>query len=120
VSSPSSSTLGRRVSAASSFSRGPAGHGSSGVLSCNDTGESYFIIIKIFCYGGWRLSVPIYDARNETNFLDMLSDCDRMDRYNRDLPSGSVAAVGYTVNTWGTPVNVSFNVKWVMLLGLPH
>jgi hypothetical protein len=30
------------------FSCGPAGHGSSGVLSCNDTGESYFIIIKYF------------------------------------------------------------------------
>jgi len=67
----------------------------------------------------WRLSVPIYDARNETNFLEMLSDCDRMDRYNRDLPSGSVAVVGYTVNTWGTAVNVCFNVKWVMLLGIP-
>jgi hypothetical protein len=64
--------------------------------------------------------VPIYDARKETNFLHMLSDCDRMDRYSHDLPSGSVAAVGYTANTWGSnPVNVSFNVKWVMLLGLP-
>ncbi len=48
----------------------------------------------------------------------MLADCDRMDRYSGNIPSGSVAAVGYTVNTWGAPLNVSFNVKWVMLVGL--
>ena len=42
-----------------------------------------------------------------------------MDRYSGELPPGSVVAVGYTVNMWGTPVNVSFNVKWLMLLGLP-
>jgi hypothetical protein len=51
ASSPSSSTLGRRVSVASSFSRGPGGHGSSGVLSCYDIGESYLIIIIHFIVG---------------------------------------------------------------------
>jgi hypothetical protein len=61
--------------------------------------------------GLWRLSVSIYDARNKTNILEMLSDHDHMDRYNRDLPSGSIAVVGYTVNMWGTAVNVSFNVS---------
>ena len=43
-----------------------------------------------------------------------------MDRYHDDLPPGSVAVVGYTANTWGKPVNISLNVKWVMLLGLPE
>ena len=55
----------------------------------------------------------------ETSFLDMLSDCDKMGRYSGELPPGSVVAVGYTVNMWGTLVNVSFNVKWLMLLRLP-
>jgi len=50
----------------------------------------------------------------------LLTDLDSMSRYGRELPTGSVAVVGYTVNTWGgPPVNVSFNIKWVMLLGLP-
>jgi hypothetical protein len=50
----------------------------------------------------------------------LLTDLDSMPRYIQELPTGSVAVVAYTVNTWGGPlVNVSFNVKWVMLLGLP-
>jgi hypothetical protein len=44
-----------------------------------------------------------------------------MSLYNKELPDGSVVVVAYTVNTWGgPPVNVSFNIKWVMLLGLPN
>lgn len=50
----------------------------------------------------------------------MLSDCDRLDNYSGELPPGSVAVVAYTVNTWGHPINISFNVKQVMLLGLPN
>lgn len=70
--------------------------------------------------GWWYRSVPIYDARKETNFLEMLSDCDRLDNYSGELPAGSVAVVAYTVNMWGHPINISFNVKQVMLLGLPN
>ena len=55
--------------------------------------------------------------KEEKNFLEMLSDCDCMDHYHHELPSGSVAIIGYTANMWGTsPVNIFFNVKWVMLL----
>jgi len=43
-SAPSNS--GRRVSSASSFSRGPGGHSASGVLGCYDVGESYCTIVN--------------------------------------------------------------------------
>ena len=66
------------------------------------------------------MQVPIYDARTKDNFLKLLTDLNSMPHYIRELPTGSVAIVAYTVNTWGGPlVNVSFNIKWVMLLGLP-
>ena len=66
------------------------------------------------------MQVPIYDARTKNDFLKLLTDLDSMPRYIQELTTGSVAVVAYTVNTWGGPlVNVSFNVKWVMLLGLP-
>jgi hypothetical protein len=66
--------------------------------------------------------VPIYDARKyETGFYEIVLDVDKLGRIRREVPPGSCAVVAYTVNTWGktAPVNVSFNVKWVMLLATP-
>jgi hypothetical protein len=66
--------------------------------------------------------VPIYDARKYTqSFRKLVSDIDQLDLVNRELPPGSCAVVAYTVNTWGAslPINVSFNIKWVTLLGIP-
>lgn len=66
--------------------------------------------------------VPIYDARKYTqSFRKLVPDVDQLDRINHELPPGSCAVVAYTVNTWGAslPINVSFNIKWVMLLGIP-
>ena len=66
-------------------------------------------------------SVPIYDARKYTgNFYELLADLDRLKRFPMEIPSGACAVVAYTVNTWGkNPINVSFNIQWAMVLGIP-
>lgn len=67
-------------------------------------------------------TVPIYDARKvDVNFYELLLNLDQLGRVNREVPTGSCVVVAYTLNTWGKtlPVNVSFNVKWVMVLGIP-
>jgi hypothetical protein len=64
--------------------------------------------------------VPIYDARKiNKSFYELVLQVDQLSRIERELPSGSCAVVAYTANTWGAPINISFNVKWVMLLGVP-
>jgi hypothetical protein len=67
-------------------------------------------------------AVPIYDARKlkfEKSFYELVLEVDQLPRISRELPVDSCAVVAYTVNTWGTPINVSFNIKWAMLLGIP-
>jgi hypothetical protein len=67
-------------------------------------------------------AVPIYDARKvENSFYDVVVNLGQLKRIDRELPPGSCAVVAYTANTWGKdlPINVSFNVKWAMLLGVP-
>jgi hypothetical protein len=68
-------------------------------------------------------TVPIYDARKvDANFYELVLNVDQLDRVNREIPVGSCVVIAYTLNTWGKtlPVNVSFNVKWVMVLGIPR
>jgi hypothetical protein len=56
----------------------------------------------------------------DENFYDVVLNLEKLKRIHCELPSGSWAVVAYTVNTWGSqPVNVSFNIKWAMLLGVP-
>jgi hypothetical protein len=103
------------------FSRGPGGGGTSPALACHDIG-------KLFDnHPHFSLSndpaVPIYDARKYTgNFYELLVDLDRLKRFPVELPPRSCAVVAYTVNTWGRgdPVNVSFNIWWAMVLGIPN
>ncbi len=67
-------------------------------------------------------SVPIYDARKYTgNFYELLTDLERLKRFPAEVPSRACAVVAYMVNTWGreSPVNVSFNIQWAMVLGVP-
>ena len=66
-------------------------------------------------------TVPIYNARKvNLSFLELLSDLSVLKPYPKELPRGSCAIVAYTVNTWGkTEVNVSFNVRWAMVLSTP-
>jgi hypothetical protein len=64
--------------------------------------------------------VPIYDARKcDKSFYELVPDVDQLPHINHELPAGSSAVVAYTANTWGSPITVSFNIKWVMLLGVP-
>jgi hypothetical protein len=68
------------------------------------------------------LAVPIYDARRyNKSFYELVPEIDQLHPINRELPPGSCAVVAYTINTWGgpSPVNVSLNIKWVALLGVP-
>jgi hypothetical protein len=64
--------------------------------------------------------VPIYDAQKcDKSFYELVPDIDRLPHINCELPAGSSAVVAYMANTWGSPITVSFNIKWVMLLGVP-
>jgi hypothetical protein len=68
------------------------------------------------------LKVPIYDARKcDTGFYETVLDLEKLNRVGCEVPPGSCAVVAYTVNTWGKTavLNVSFNIKWVMILGVP-
>jgi hypothetical protein len=118
ASSPSTVRGTRRPSGPNPFTRGPST--SNVTLSCHDIGESSTSIIFnsfiIVCV------VPVYDARKvDSNFYDLALGPSQLERVNREVPSGSCAVVAYTLNTWGKthPINVSFNVKWVMVLGVP-
>lgn len=66
--------------------------------------------------------VPIYDARHAVgSFSEVVKNLHKLPRYPKEVPPGSCAIVGYTINTWGRQdggmINVSFNVQWVMVLG---
>jgi hypothetical protein len=69
------------------------------------------------------LAVPIYDARKVTDVLfpELVLSLDRLPHIYREIPHDSCAVVGYTANTWGRDetVNISFNIKWVVVLGVP-
>jgi hypothetical protein len=67
--------------------------------------------------------VPIYNAcQVKKTFPEILPTLHTLPRYDSDLQRGSCAVVGYTVSTYqkkDSMLNVSFNIHWVMLLGLP-
>jgi hypothetical protein len=121
MASPSSNRTIRRTSGPS-FSRGPGGGTNGVVLACNDTGiilwpHHVYLVLIYF-------SVPVYDARTvKNNFYKILSDLDEMNRFKGDVPIGSCVVVAYTINTWGKGSggvpNISFNIKWAMILGTP-
>jgi hypothetical protein len=101
------------------FSRGPGGGGGL-VLSAHDIGASY----RTYCCITLTIvTVPIYDARKITNvdFYELVLDVDKLPRVNREIPAGSCVVVADTLNMWGrdSPINISFNIKWAMLLGVP-
>jgi hypothetical protein len=69
--------------------------------------------------------VPIYDASElETdNFGEVLSGLKGLDQLDSDLPEGSCVVVGHTISTFMKKsidqLNVSFNVHWVAVIGIP-
>jgi hypothetical protein len=68
------------------------------------------------------LLVPIYDGRAPD--FDPLLDLDKLENlplWNDDAPKNSLAAVGYTAHTYRTKagqVHLSFNVQWLVVLGV--
>lgn len=68
--------------------------------------------------------VPIYDGRKLRDIGDLSEVLDNLHTLKAykggDLPSGSMAIVGYTVNKrskMDTACTVDFNIQWVMGLG---
>ncbi|KAF7970330.1 hypothetical protein HWV62_24354 [Athelia sp. TMB] len=68
--------------------------------------------------------VPILDGRN-TRF-SMQENLQSLDRilppFNAEVPEGSCAWIGYTVNKYTTNKgnNLNFNLLWVVVLGIPE
>jgi hypothetical protein len=81
------------------------------------------VLLNIFVSAYYNnLSVPIYNTRKYTgNFYELLADLDCLKCFPMEIPSHACAVVAYTVNTWGrgAPVNISFNIQWAMVLGIP-
>jgi hypothetical protein len=68
-------------------------------------------------------AVPVYDAREFAGtFEEAAKTLRKLPRYPNEIPPGSCVVVAYTINTWGKQdtgmINVSFNVQWVMVLGI--
>jgi hypothetical protein len=119
-SSPATGSGVRRASGPNPFSRGPSGSSTGLILSAHNIGES----CRAFCCISLTIAVvPIYDVRKivDMNFYELDLDLDNLQRVHCEIPAGSYIVVAYTLNTWGrdVPVNVSFNIKWVMILGVP-
>ena len=75
------------------------------------------------------LSVPVWNAVGDKTFgfndmiPKLLFDPKLLPRQCGEIPSGSCAVVGYTVNTFKKPndtlKSVSFNVQFAIVLGTP-
>ena len=70
--------------------------------------------------------VPIYDGRQKKidPNKDLPSLHEKLPVWKKgleDIPVESLAAVGYTVNTFasGSSRQLSFNIQWVVVLGIP-
>ncbi|KAF7977067.1 hypothetical protein HWV62_4858 [Athelia sp. TMB] len=68
--------------------------------------------------------VPVLDARNTRFSLgDKLTSLDRiLPPFNAEVPEGSCAWIGYTVNKYTTTKGdyINFNLLWVVVLGTPE
>ena len=91
------------------------------VLDYHDTGTCS--LLTCLCCGKLTsVVVPIYDGRAPE--FDPLHDLDKLDNlplWIDDAPKNSLAAVGYTAHTYRTKagqVHLSFNVQWVVVLGV--
>ena len=73
---------------------------------------------------GLTFSVLIYDYTSKTKFdpnVDLNPALHDALHYDHDIPSGLLALVAYTVNTFerkdGSKNNLGFNIHWAALLG---
>ena len=82
------------------------------------------VSVAVFLLSGCILnasSVPVYDThKSKDGFHETAVNMERLKSIECEVPPGSCVVVAYTINTWGkTKLNVSFNIKWAMLLGVP-
>jgi hypothetical protein len=90
-------------------------------LNFHDIGEVFYSLNLDFIIDVFSL-VPIYDGRNvKEQFAKVLTNFTNLPSLGEDIPYGSVAVVGYTINTFtrrnDDMISLSFNVHWVMILG---
>ncbi|KAF7965596.1 hypothetical protein HWV62_42683, partial [Athelia sp. TMB] len=67
--------------------------------------------------------VPVLDARHTRFSLKKLGGLDKvLPNFNAEVPEGSLAWVGYTVNKYTTTrgTHLNFNLLWVVMLGTPE
>lgn len=67
--------------------------------------------------------VPVLDARHTRFSVNKLAGLDTMlPTFNAEVPEGSLAWVGYTVNKYTTNRgnHLNFNLMWVVVLGTPE
>lgn len=83
------------------------------------------------------LPVPIWDARDiqVTDFGKIIKNMKKLPSYDNDMPEGSCAVVGFTIN-YRKPLqgikkkdrdddmpeelaSISYNLRWAILLALP-
>jgi hypothetical protein len=79
------------------------------------------VTFEYFTYNVVTCKVPIYDGqKTQVGFHELLVNLEQLPRATQEIPCDSCAVVAYTISTWGpkSAVNVSFNVKWVMALGI--
>lgn len=74
-----------------------------------------------FCIRPLMSAVPILDGRHTRfSMQDNLTSLDRiLPPFNAEVPEGSCAWIGYTVNKYTTTkgTNLNFNLLWVVVLG---
>jgi hypothetical protein len=90
-------------------------------LSFNDIGKFSYNLNCDLNFDVFSL-VPIYDGRNvKEQFAKVITNFSNLPSLGEDIAYGSVAVVGYTINTFtrrnDDMTSLSFNVHWVMLLG---
>lgn len=72
------------------------------------------------------LSVPVLDGRGSRLTFNMVSDLDnlgaKLPEFRNEVPKGSFAWVGYSVNTFQSQKgnNFSMNLLWVVVVGTPE
>ncbi|KAF7975694.1 hypothetical protein HWV62_8811 [Athelia sp. TMB] len=109
--------------------RQPAGasasHGSPFASAMSNIQGSGYGMRMTFVVEGMLTSsvVPVLDARHCRFSLKNLAGLDKvLPTFNAEVPEGSLAWVGYTVNKYTTTrgSHVNFNLLWVVVLGTPE
>lgn len=110
--------------------RQPAGASSSGnspfaVPLSNIQGSGYgkYSVCKHSIRAYLYHAVPVLDARHTRFSLKKLVGLDKvLPNFNAEVPEGSLAWVGYTVNKYTTTrgSHLNFNLLWVVVMGTPE